>query len=99
MGWWHGHTGVEKSIYAANQAIVSTKKEYLEDNIDIQLTKEYAEVQKLKQLLDKDEQIIQLQGEIVESAFSQVKNGLDKFIQFELVCLCHMFYGESFCIQ
>ncbi len=33
-------------------------------------------MEKLKQLLDKDEQIIQLQGEIVESAFSQVKNGV-----------------------
>lgn len=79
MSWQlfdYGNSKREKSIYAANQAIVSSKKEYLEDNIEIQLTKEYAEVQKLKKLLDKDEEIIQLQGEIVESAFSQVKNGV-----------------------
>ena len=72
----YGNAKREKSIYAANQAIVNTKKEYLEDNIDIQLTKEYAEVNKLKELLEKDKEIIDLQSEIVESAFSQVRNGV-----------------------
>ncbi len=47
MSWQlfdYGNSKREKSIYAANQEIVNTKKEYLEENIDIQLTKEYAEV-------------------------------------------------------
>jgi len=79
MSWQlfdYGNARREKSIYTANQAIVNTKKEYLEDNIDIQLTKEYAEINKLKKLLEKDEEIINLQSEIVESAFSQVRNGV-----------------------
>jgi len=77
---WHlfdyGNNKREKSIYEANQAIVSAKKEYLVDNIDIQLTKEYAEVNKLKELLKKDAEILNLQREIVESSFSQLSNGV-----------------------
>jgi len=77
---WHlfdyGNNKREKSIYEANQAIVSAKKEYLVDNIDIQLTKEYAELNKLKELLKKDAEILNLQREIVESSFSQLSNGV-----------------------
>ena len=79
MSWQlfdYGNAKREQSILAANQAIVNSKKEYLEKNIDIQLIKEYAEIQKLRKLLDKDEEIIHLQNEIVESAFSQVRNGV-----------------------
>ena len=77
---WHlfdyGNNNREKSIYAANQAIVDTKKEYLKDNIEIQLSSELAEVNKLKTLLQKDEEILDLQKEIVNSSFSQFSNGV-----------------------
>ncbi len=77
---WHifdyGNAQRERSIFQTNQAIVDSKKEYLEDQIDNQLTKASAEVNKLGKLLDKDAEILALQEEIVSSAFSQVKNGV-----------------------
>ena len=77
---WHmfdyGNAKRERSIYEANQAIVNAKKEFLLDNIDLKLTKEYAEVNKIKELIDKDEELVSLQGEIVESSFSQVQHGV-----------------------
>lgn len=77
---WHmfdyGNAKREKNIYEANQAIVNVKKEFLIDNIDLKLTKEYAEVNKIKELIAKDEELVSLQGEIVESSFSQVQHGV-----------------------
>ncbi len=72
----YGNAKREKNIYAANQAIVNSKKDFVEDNINNQLTKEYAEVNKFGELLEKDEEILNLQNDIVESAFSQLKNGV-----------------------
>ncbi len=77
---WHlfdyGNAKREKGIYEANQAIVGAKKTHLEDNIDILLTKEYAEVNKLHEMLKKDDEILDLQSEIVKSSFSQLGNGV-----------------------
>lgn len=77
---WHlfdyGNNKREKSIFTANQAIVDAKKEYLEDNIEIQLGSEKAEVDKLRTLLKKDDQILSLQTDIVKSSFSQFSNGV-----------------------
>ena len=76
---WHvfdyGNVKREKSIFEANRSIVAAKKEHLEDNIDVQLTKELSEVNKFKELIEKDNDIVNLQTEIVESAFSQLSNG------------------------
>lgn len=76
---WHvfdyGNVKRERSMFEANQSIINAKKEHLVDNIDIQLTKELSEVNKLKELIEKDTEIVDLQSEIVESAFSQLSNG------------------------
>jgi len=72
----YGNAKREKNIYAVNQDIVSNKKDFVEDNIHNQLIKEYAEVNKLSELLEKDEEIVNLQNDIVESAFSQFRNGV-----------------------
>jgi outer membrane protein TolC len=79
MSWQlfdYGNARREKGIYTAKQGIVNSKLEFFEDNIDRQLTREYAEVDKLNELISKDEEMLEMQKEIVESAFSQLNNGV-----------------------
>ena len=66
----------EKSVLATNQAIAMANKQYFEKSIDIGLTKELAEVNKLKALLLKDDEIVSVQTDIVASAYSQLQNGV-----------------------
>ena len=58
------------------KAIVDTKQQDFERNLNISMIKEYSEIEKLKEILDKDEQIIELQEMIVKSTFSELENGV-----------------------
>ncbi len=66
----------EKRVLATNQAIAMANKQYFEKSMDIGLTKELAEVNKLKVLLLKDNEIVSVQTDIVASAYAQLQNGV-----------------------
>lgn len=79
MSWQlldYGKARREKNIFSANQSIIETKRQNIEKNIDIQLTRANAEVQKLKELVKKDQEILALQQDIVKRSFSQLQNGV-----------------------
>jgi len=71
-----GHTSRQKQVFKMQKAIVDTKQEDFERNLNIAMIKEYQEIDKLKEILYKDDQIIELQERIVESAFSEFENGV-----------------------
>jgi outer membrane protein TolC len=71
-----GHTGRQKQVFKMQKAIVDTKQEDFERNLNIAMIKEYQEIDKLKEILYKDDQIIELQEMIVKSAFSEFENGV-----------------------
>ena len=58
------------------KSIVDTKQQDFERNLNISMIKEYSEIEKLKEILHKDDQIIELQERIVESAFAELENGV-----------------------
>jgi outer membrane protein TolC len=71
-----GNTSREKQVYQMQKAVVDSRQEDFERNIDIALISNYKEVEKLKEILRKDDEIIKLQDKIVQSAFSELQNGV-----------------------
>jgi len=72
----YGNAKREREIHTANQIITQSKIEHLEDQIDKQLIQENAEAEKLRQLINKDDEILSLQTKIVQRSFSQLNNGV-----------------------
>jgi outer membrane protein TolC len=71
-----GQTSRQKQVFKMQKAIVDTKQEDFERNLNIAMIKEYQEIDKLKEILYKDDQIIELQERIVKAAFSEFENGV-----------------------
>jgi outer membrane protein TolC len=71
-----GNAKREKGIYTANQEIVQTKKQDLENNLDRMLDKEKADIKKLNLLIEKDKELVALQNNIVRRSFTQLENGV-----------------------
>ncbi len=71
-----GNAKREKGIYTANQEIVKTKKQDLENNLDRMLDKEKADIKKLNLLIEKDKELVALQNNIVRRSFTQLENGV-----------------------
>lgn len=71
-----GNTKRKKQVYAVERAIVDSKLEDFERNLNISLVKYYEDINKLKMILDKDKEIIALQEKIVHSAFAELQNGV-----------------------
>ena len=71
-----GQTSRQKQVFKMQKAIVDTKQEDFERNLNIAMIKEYREIDKLIEILNKDDQIIELQDRIVQSAFSEFENGV-----------------------
>ena len=71
-----GNTSRKKQVYKMQQAIVDSKKEDFERNLNIALIKNYKEIEKLEEIIQKDARIIELQDKIVLSAFSELENGV-----------------------
>jgi outer membrane protein TolC len=66
----------EKKIYDIQNDIIGTQKETFEKNIRIEATSGLAEIEKLGELLQKDEEIIALRTRITHTASSQLDNGM-----------------------
>ena len=66
----------EKKIYEIQGDIIGTQKETFEKNLKIEAGKGLAEIEKLGQLLQKDEEIIAVRARITRTASSQLDNGV-----------------------
>jgi outer membrane protein TolC len=66
----------EKKIYDIQGDIIGTQKETFEKNLKIEAGRGLAEIEKLGQLLQKDEEIITLRTRITRTASSQLDNGV-----------------------
>jgi outer membrane protein TolC len=71
-----GNTSRKKQIYQMQQAIVDSKQEDFERNLHIAMIRNYQGIEKLEEILKKDNEIIALQDKIVKSAFSELQNGV-----------------------
>jgi len=77
-----GQTNRKKQVFKMQQAIVDTKQQDFERNLNISMIKQYRELEKLKEILHKDNQIIELQEMIVKSTFSELENGVITSTQY-----------------
>jgi outer membrane protein TolC len=66
----------EKKVYEIQGDIIGTQKETFEKNLRIESERELAEIVKLGELLQKDEEIVALRTRITLAASSQVDNGV-----------------------
>jgi outer membrane protein TolC len=66
----------EKKIYDIQGDIIGTQKETFEKNLRIEAGRGIAEIEKLEELLQKDDEIIALRTRITRSASSQMDNGV-----------------------
>ena len=71
-----GNTSRKKQVFKIQQAIVDTKQQDFERNLNIGMIKNYKEIEKLEKIIRKDDEIIKLQNKIVQSAFSELQNGV-----------------------
>jgi outer membrane protein TolC len=71
-----GNTSRKKQVHRLQQAIVDSKREDFERNLNITMIKDYEEINKLERIIQKDDEIIALQDMIVQSAFSELQNGV-----------------------
>ena len=71
-----GNFNREKKILSLQQDLVNTQKEVLEKNISMQLAKDEEEIQKYKQLLVKDEELINLLAGNLKQIGAQMENGV-----------------------
>ncbi len=66
----------EKKIYEIQSDIIGTQKETFEKNLRIEAERGLAEIEKLGELLEKDEEIVALRTRITSAASSQLNNGV-----------------------
>ncbi len=71
-----GNARRKKQLIGFQQNIISTREDNFKRNISIALTRQYADIEKLEAILEKDEEIIALQDRIVKTAFSELNNGV-----------------------
>ncbi len=68
--------GGQKQIYSLNQQIVSSEKETFLFNTRLSMADKTNQLQKMQQLMTRDEEILVLREEIVETAKGQLENGV-----------------------
>lgn len=74
--WDWGNVNRKKEVLALGQESILTRKTDFERVLSTSLIGDYSEIEKLTQLIEKDEEIIKLQESIVKQAFSQFTNGV-----------------------
>ena len=74
--WDWGNANRKKEMLSLGQESILTRKRDFEKVISTSLISDYSEIDKMKQLIVKDEEIIELQESIVDQAFSQFTNGV-----------------------
>jgi len=74
--WNSNRNRLDRQALLIQKNIISTQKETFDKGIDIALQKEYANIEKYEQLIEKDKEIINLKNRITERAESQLENGI-----------------------
>lgn len=74
--WNWNQSRNEKKIYEIQNDIIGTQKETFEKNLKIEAASNIAEMEKMEELLQKDQEIIALRTKITQSASSQLDNGV-----------------------
>jgi outer membrane protein TolC len=74
--WNWNQSKNEKKIYDIQNDIIGTQKETFEKNLKIEAASNTAEMEKMEELLQKDQEIIALRSKIAQSASSQLDNGV-----------------------
>ncbi len=69
-------SGREKRILEIQKSILNTQKETFDKNLKIASQKDAAEITKFRQLISKDDEIIQLRQNITKTASTQLENGV-----------------------
>ncbi len=72
----YGKASRDKEVLAFQQQNILAAQENFERSVEITTTKQYSEISKYEKLIEKDQQIVKLQEEIVAVASSQLQNGV-----------------------
>lgn len=71
-----GQTKNNKIIAGLQKEIIGIQKETFQKNIDVQLQKEYSDIEKFTAFINKDEELINLRESIVSTTSIQLDNGI-----------------------
>jgi len=71
-----GNVSRKKQVYNLQQDMITSRESDFNRNIGIGLARMYAEINKLKNVIEKDLEIIALQERIVQTSFSEFQNGV-----------------------
>jgi hypothetical protein len=74
--WDRNKTEREKEILKINQGLINNRMESFDKSVMIQAEKYLAEISKLQKIIEKDDEIIQLQENICNTAESKLLNGI-----------------------
>jgi outer membrane protein TolC len=72
----------EKKLLSFNQQAIDLQKETFVMNTNIQLTQQTAEIEKLQKLIESDDEIIRLRGNIKQTSENQLENGVITTLDF-----------------
>jgi outer membrane protein TolC len=77
---WHifdyGNSSRDKEVIGLRQQNVLAAKQNFERTLEINSTKQSREIRKYEKLIEKDQQIVSLQNEIISVSSSQLQNGI-----------------------
>jgi outer membrane protein TolC len=71
-----GTASRKRQVYGLQQDIVNTRESEFNRNMEMALTRLYANAGKLEEVIRKDEEIIALQEKIAQTAFSEFQHGI-----------------------
>ena len=83
---------------AINRDIVETESETFKLNTSIELNRQQREIEKIESFIASDQEIIQLRKEVLESADSQLKNGVITASAY-ITELTHLYEDENTLIR
>jgi outer membrane protein TolC len=73
--WDWGKTKREKQVFDIQNNIINAQKETFNQNLRADLHKRIADIEKYEKIIGRDEEIVRLQKNVVETADRQLKNG------------------------
>lgn len=71
-----GNVSRKNQIFSLQQDVISTRETNFNRNIEMTLTRLFSELNKLEEVINKDNEIIALQKKIVKTVFSEFQNGI-----------------------
>ncbi len=74
--WDWKQTSRKKKVLEINKDILSSKKEDFEKKIKIAAIRDQSNIETYRQLIEKDQKILELQEDIVQKSYSQFQNGV-----------------------